>query len=277
MTYITVAEVRRTCGISSSDINDTDVTAIIAEVEDQTPRFLNTKFTPTEQIDFLDGNDTNRIFVKHNPLLKVKAMKVDGTSVTINDNIIVHKSGEIRLDNTNGNPEVSKYLSKINSTVVKYLYGWVEETSTSTTSTADASAGSAVAITVSSESGFSDNDWVEIIGMDGNREIAQVTGTASNEITVDELVFDHESGSNITKMDVPETIKRLMRIVASISMVARIVGESADDTTGYTLGELSVQKGEPYTQWRETATQLIKERDEIMKRISWRTSTIRCQ
>ena len=53
-------------------------------------------------------------------------------------------------------------------------------------------------------------------------------------------------------------------------MVARIVGQSYTDTVGYDLGELHVQKGEPYTQWRETAIQLIKERDEMYKMISIR-------
>jgi len=274
-THITAAEVRRTCGIPATDINDTDVNAIIDEVEDQTPRFLNTKLSPTETIDFIDGNDTNRIFTTKLPLLKVKELRVDTTDVTIADNLIVHKSGEVRLDNTNGNPEVSKYISKKASTKIKYLYGWVEETSTSTATTADASAGSSVALAVSSETGFSADDWVEVYGMDGYREIAQVTGTDTNEITVDSLVFDHESGSTVVKMDVPETIKRLMRIVSSISMVARIVGESADDTTGYTLGELSVQKGEPYTQWRETANQLIAERKRIMQNLQWRATQVK--
>ena len=55
-----------------------------------------------------------------------------------------------------------------------------------------------------------------------------------------------------------------MNITCAIAMVARIVGESYTDIVGYTLGEMSVQKGEPYTQWRETATQLIKERDKIL-------------
>ena len=55
-----------------------------------------------------------------------------------------------------------------------------------------------------------------------------------------------------------------MNYACAISMVARIVGESYTDTVGYGLGELNIQKGEPYTQWRETAVQLIKERDRLM-------------
>ena len=61
-----------------------------------------------------------------------------------------------------------------------------------------------------------------------------------------------------------------MNLIASIALVARIVGESYTDIVGYNIGEMRVQKGEPYTQWRETANQLIKERDELMSRISIR-------
>jgi len=50
-------------------------------------------------------------------------------------------------------------------------------------------------------------------------------------------------------------------------MVARIVGQSYTDIVGYNLDELRIQKGEPYTQWRETAAQLIKERDMLLAKI----------
>ena len=53
-------------------------------------------------------------------------------------------------------------------------------------------------------------------------------------------------------------------------MVARIVGQSYTDIVGYNIGEMRVQKGEPYTQWRETAVQLIKERNDLLGRIKAR-------
>ena len=57
--YITIASVRRTVGITdTSVINDDDVSAIISECEPQVERFFNTKFTPTERIEILDGNGT---------------------------------------------------------------------------------------------------------------------------------------------------------------------------------------------------------------------------
>lgn len=272
-TYITVAEVRRTCGISDSDISDADMGYIIDEIEDQTPRFLNTAIVPTQKIEFRDGDGTNRIVLYKNPVLSVRELKIDGTSITIDGNLNIERpSGFIELDSVSGSPEYALFKQKSRSVIVKYLYGLVDETSTSTTTTADSTAGTSVDLAVADETDFAENDWVDIYGMDGKQEVAQITATASNQITVDQLVHTHESGSTVVKMEVNETIKRLMRIAASISAVARIIGQSSTDTTGYTLGELSVQKGEPYTQWRETATQLIRERDEILERIKIRFS-----
>jgi len=49
-----------------------------------------------------------------------------------------------------------------------------------------------------------------------------------------------------------------------MAAVARVVGQSFDEITGYSLSELSVQKGEPYTQFRETTTQLQKEYNKLL-------------
>jgi len=107
--------------------------------------------------------------------------------------------------------------------------------------------------------------------MDGNREAAKISSvTDSTNIVLDQLVLSHESGSTIVKLEVEHTFTELMNTVCAIACVARIIGQSYTDIVGYTLGEMHVQKGEPYTQWRETANQLIRQRDEIMSKISIR-------
>ena len=75
------------------------------------------------------------------------------------------------------------------------------------------------------------------------------------------------SGSIVSKLQVNANFTKLMNIFCSIAMVARIIGESYTDTVGYNIGEMRVQKGEPYTQWRETASQFQREKDDLMKRI----------
>ena len=262
-TYITIASVRRTCGIGSSEISDTDVGLTITEIEAQVPRFFNTSFTPKERIDILDGNGTMRIILDKNPLLVVRELKIDGDTEDPAHLNIYKESGKVEL-NTDVSLTNSTFKQGSKHIVVKYVYGWMEESSTETTTDAASTAGTSVALSVASESGFTADDWIEIYGMDGYKEAAQVSSTGTGELTVDQLVYTHESGSKVVKLQINEIFKKLMNYACAISMVARIVGESYTDTVGYGLGELNIQKGEPYTQWRETATQLIRERDRLI-------------
>lgn len=184
-------------------------------------------------------------------------------------NLHVYKpSGKIVLSPSSS---TFTFVEKPNAITIKYIYGMMEESSTSTTTSAATTAGTTVSLTVASITGFTDEAWIEIYGMDGYREVAQISGTPSgNTIVVDQLVQTHVSGSKVVLLQTSANFTRLMNLIASIALVARIVGESYKDTVGYSLGALSVQKGEPYTQWRETAVQFIKERDDLMKRIKIR-------
>ena len=263
-TYVTLASVRRTSGIGSTEISDDDVGEIIDECEPQVERFFNTSFTPKERIDILDGNGTVRIILDKNPLLAVRELKIDGDTEDPAYLHVTKESGKIVLD-TSQSLTNSTFKLGVQKIVVKYIYGFVEESSTNSTTSAAEVAGTDVSIVLASITGFVDKDWVEIYGMDGNREVAQINATpGAGAIVVDQLVLGHESGSKVVKLQINEIFKKLMNITCSIAMVARIVGQSYTDIVGYTMGEFSVQKGEPYTQWRETATQLIKERDRLM-------------
>jgi len=271
MTHTTVAEVRRISGITSTDkASDDDVRDAIIEAEQQLEKYLGASFTPIEILENLDGNGTYRIFVTRNPLLAVRRLIIDDTEITLNGNIFFKKpSGKIEL-NLNGSPETSRFKKGTEKVAVEYVHGWLEHGNKLTKLTNASSPGTGVDLSVTSESGFSKNDWVEIYGMDKNHEATKITAVSTNQITVDSLSFSHEDESKIVKFEVSEVIKKLMRIFAGIALVARVVGESSEDIVGYSIGEFQVQKGEPYTQWRETVTQLIKERDEILKRVSKR-------
>ena len=264
MSYITKESVRRTVGISSSEISDDDVDDIISECTVQIERFFNTSFTPKERIDILEGNGTIRIILDKNPLLAVRELKIDGDTEDPAYLHVTKESGKIELDTTQDLTN-STFKTGSQKIVVKYIYGWLEESSTNSTTSADEVAGTDVSIALASITDFKDKDWIEIYGMDGNREVAQINATpGAGAIVVDKLVQTHESGSKVVKLQVNEIFKKLMNITCSLAMVARIVGQSYTDIVGYTMTEFSVQKGEPYTQWRETAVQLIKERDRLM-------------
>ena len=265
--YITVADVRRASGVPSSLIGDTEATAAIDVVEPAMTKWLNTVFVPTQRKDILDGSGKDTITTRKNPLLALKALKSDGDTVAVSGVEVYKQSGMIVLGE---NADIGRFVSKSRSVTIKYLYGLMEESSTSTTTTSASVAGTAVALSVSSETGFSDDDWVEIYGMDGNKEVAQVSSTASSTITVDELLFAHESGSTVVKLQIPTYIKRFMEVEAAIYLAVTAMGRTYTFNASYNLGDLSVVKGVPYLHWTNSYDRLSKERDLLRRRISVR-------
>lgn len=271
--FATVSEVRRICGIAAAEISDVDVGFMIADVEAKIPRFFNTFFKPTEKIEIQDGDGTNRHHLEKNPVLSVRELKIDGTSQDVDELEIQKESGYIFLG---AGATIPTFADKRNAVVVRYLHGSVIHSQTvSTTSSAATIAGTEVSVSVVASGSFAENDWVEVLGMDGYREAAKISSiTDGTTIVLDQLVLTHESGSTVVKLEAEHIFIELMNTVCAIACVARIIGQSYTDIVGYTLAELHVQKGEPYTQWREAANQLIKQRDEIMKRISIRPAVM---
>ncbi|MCK5601607.1 hypothetical protein KAR91_07060 [Candidatus Pacearchaeota archaeon] len=262
--YVTVAEARVVSGVSETEIDNTDMTEIIEDVEFEVERQMNSRFTPFVEIDVLDGNAKNSIFTKRSPVLTVRSLESNDVSIDL-ETIDFTKSGRIRLGT---NSSSQNFVQKKNTVIAQYVYGRVGwDLITDTTTDTAAVVGTSVALSVVSETGFATNDWIEIFGTDGTRESAKITGTGTGEITVDQLVQDHVSGSIIRKIEIEPIMKRLIKVIVGIAAIARVVGESSTAITGYSLGELQVQKGEPFTQWREAANQLIRQRDEIQKRV----------
>lgn len=268
MTYITVTNVRDASGAPSSLITDTQITAIIEVVEGEMERWVNTKFTPTQTIEALDGSGSNRIFTHQNPVLAVRALKTNDTDITVSS-IHVHKeSGKIELGEDS---ETAEFLAKTQDTIIKYHYGLLDESSTNTTTSSASTAGTNVALDVTSETGFADEDWIEINGMDGNKEVAQInTDPTTGVITVDQLVLAHESGSTVVKLQIPVYIKRYMEIEAALSVAINAIGATYTFNASYSLGELSVVKGVPYTHWQASVEKLLKERTMRKDRIKIR-------
>ena len=262
--YITLVSVRRTTGIASTEISDADVKAVIDECEPQVERHFNTTFTPKEIIERHDGNETSRLMLRKNPVLGVRDLYIDGDQEDTANLFVTKESGKIEL---NSEAVVNTFRRGTEKVLVKYVHGYLDESLTDTSTNAVSVAGSSVALSVASETDFAEDDWVEVYGMDGNREAAKITGTDTGEITVDQLVYGHLSGSVVVKLQINENFKKIMNYCCGIAMVARIVGQSYTDIVGYNIGEMRVQKGEPYTQWRETAVQFIKERDRMLANI----------
>lgn len=271
MTYITASEVRNASGVPTSLITDAQLTEWIAQVEEEMERWLNTSFKPKETIEIRDGNATSRMFVLKNPLLSVRELTVnDATSITPAYIDWYKPSGKVWLSTS---AESATFSEGQQNTFIKYVYGFVEESSTDTTTTADVSTGSGVSLTVNDITGFGDNEWVEIYGMDGNREVAYITAAPSGStIIVDKLVKTHESNSKVVKLEIPKYIKKYMIIEAAICAAINAIGATYTFNATYSLGELSVTKGVPYTHWKASMDYLLKEREMRKSRIKPRPS-----
>lgn len=262
--FVTVNEARVISGISETLINDSDMNDIIEDIEYQLEKYLNSDFTPHVEIDTRDGNFKRVIFTQRAPLLSLRGLTINDTIMDISL-LDFNKGGQIRLLTESTFGTFTGLRKKI---FIKYVHGRVEwDKLTETTTSSDISVGTDVALTIGSEKGFSIGDWVEIKSFDGNTESSQITLVDTGTITVDELVFDHTSGALIRKLTINQAIKRLIKVWVGISAITRAVGQSFDEITGYTMGEFQVQKGEPFTQFRESIVRLESQAQQLLDSI----------
>ena len=273
MTFISADEVRNRSGAPSSLITDAQLDEYIGEVEAGMAKWLNTSFTPKQVIEVRDGTNLNRITTRKNPLLSVRKLKSNTSTVIDPSTLNLHKpSGKISLTNTS---EAGIFVTGQANTIIKYLYGLLEESDTETTTTAIASSGTTVSLAVSAITGFSKDDWIEIYGMDGKRELAKITtAPIGTTIVVDELIHDHESGSVVVLLQIPEYVKTYMMIEAAICAAINAIGATYVFNASYSLGDLSVTKGVPYTHWQSSVEKLYKERAMRKERIHIRPSVV---
>ena len=257
---ITVASVRAVSGISTDFISDVDMGQLIDSAEYEADKTFNCKFVPTTFIEFPKTDNSERVVVKFNPLLRVTNLEIDKTTIDIEDIRVDKSSGVVRLE---ANADKYHFLTKSgynNLTKIRYDYGLLEATSIQTDTITDSSIGSSTSISVGSSTGFTSGDFVQIEGFDGFIETFTINSIPdSTHMTADKLVTSHETGSLLTKVITPPIVIRLVQVITAMMGVARVVGASYTDIVGYSLGDMSIQKGEPYTQWRESTTQLTKE------------------
>lgn len=262
MALVSFAEVREVPGVGSDITPDAVITSLIDEVEKKTYSYFNIFSTPTKVIEILNGNNKNQIRINKPYIWKLLEFKTGDTTIDVEDCNINPMSGIITIDSTQNPYLLYNYKNNVK---IKYLSAFMEKTSTITESSAAVEVGTSVDIAVDDETGFSSNDWVLIQGMDGNIEAAKITATGTDEITVDQLVQDHESGSVITKLSTHELLRQFVLFESAVCVSINAVGGSYNFATGYTFPEYSVQKGVPYMHFVKAIDDLIKQRD-IVKR-----------
>ena len=262
--FTTVAAVRELSGVSTTLVSDSDMTSITEDIEYQIEKFLNCHLAPAVEIESQTGTGKPTLFTRRAPLLALRSLTVNDTVVTLST-VDFDSSGRMRLLGGSDNAIFPRLHNKI---YIKYIHGRVRwDKVTDTTLSTASVAGTSIALAVASETGFSTDDYIEVSSFDGNKEATKVTGTSSGIITVDELSLAHASGATIRLLKIDPTIIRLINLWGSIAVIARVVGQSFDDITGYTMGEFQVQKGEPFTQWREAIIRLESQIKAIQERI----------
>jgi len=262
--FVTPDECRSYSGISTDLINDADMTEMIKDIEYQVEKYLNCDLTPVVRIENRDGNRKFNMFTDRSPLLSLRALTINDQVIDITS-VKFHKTGKIEFINSANISNTRGFTGLQNKVFIKYVHGRVTyDKLVNTETTANSIVGTSIALSVSSESGFMVDDWVEISSLDGNTEYAQVTVVASNTITVDELVLTHLSGATVKRSQINLTIKRLIKLWVAIMAINRAVGQSFDEITGYTMGEFQVQKGEPFTQFRESIIRFENQARDLM-------------
>jgi len=78
-----------------------------------------------------------------------------------------------------------------------------------------------------------------------------------------QIVADYSYGVDA----VPSIIAQLTAVLAAMWALIEQVGGTFDDVTAYTLPEISISKGEPFTNIRETINQLAKVRDRLLGKL----------
>lgn len=262
--FVSVDEIRAYSGISSDLINDADITEMIEDIEYQVEKYLNCDLTPVVRIESRDGNRKFNMFTDRSPLLSLRALTINDQVIDITS-VKFHKTGKIEFLNSANTSNVRGFTGLQNKVFIKYVHGRVEyDKLVNTETTADSIVGTSIVLAVSSETGFLLDDWIEVSSFDGNTEYAQVTSTGANSITVDELSLTHLSGATVKRSQINLTIKRLIKLWVAIMAINRAVGQSFDEIVGYTMGEFQVQKGEPFTQFRESIIRFENQARDLM-------------
>ena len=275
--FVSVKEVREISGITSSEIGDDDIGDMISRKEEEIEIRLNTVLSPQVFIDRLDGTNRNTIYTRKSPLISLRTVKNQDTTLTI-QNLRFERSGRIRLGLNSTTKTFSTFPLLQDSVIIEYYVADIEFPTNggkSTTTDVKSTAGTTVVLSVVASGDFKVDDWVEVFGIDGFKEAALITAIGSSTaITVDNLRYTHVSGSYVRKLVPNRAITEYIMLEVALMLFGREVGQSFDDITGYTLTEFQVQKGEPFTQWREAYRQNI-ERWKILNKTVRRRVSIR--
>jgi hypothetical protein len=265
MSYTTPDYVYDKIGVDIDSISSAQMTRILSEADAEVDRIIGTTCDPKTKIELFDGDNNNYLYLKYIPLMQISSLEIDDTAITISK-VKKYNYGQIVLlssaeqayfyRNTSGQPNVR----------IKYTYGWLKETTTQDETQSANVAGTSQTVSVSDGSQFTTNDYVRIVGFDGYDEITKITNVSSNDLTCT-LTVPHETGSQVTKLEVPQEVRLLAGVVAAIMGALYMVGSTYTFATSYQTPDYSVTKGVPYPHFNTNMQAWVRERDFLMKQI----------
>jgi len=259
---ITLEQVRRESGATTDLYSDADINSLISTYPERAYNHFKIKVTPTDKIEYVRNYNINDIKVNEQKIMSLKSVFINGSERELNTFTFDSDISKIQTRREYDRTWVSLFPKNEPYRVkVKYSYAMLVSSGTTTESSAAITSGDSVAISVEDASSFEVGDYIRIQGFDGNNEVAKVTATDTEEITVDKLLLPHESGSVIEKLEVPKAIENYILYDICYTIANYIVGDTSNLPTSVTNEGMSATIGVAYTHWSNARDSFKVQRD----------------
>jgi len=271
---VTTKEVRKIIGADEDLISDDNIDFMIKNTRKSFENLLNTDFVPTEKIEIQKMGfyeDKIHLRLRHTPVLNIYKIKLGDRDLDNYD--VDYNSGVVRFfDIPHRGYYTDPYFWNLRSSNFKinYLCGYIEKDEAEKSFlTEDIEPGDEVTVKVDNVENVNTDEWVWLIGMDGNEEVCQVKSRSKsdNEFVLKRVTQPHEEGTLIYRVRVSEAIKSLILYEVALRIAIYATGGTYTFNTTYSLGEMSVSKGVPYTHWAKVFEQSKSLKEEILREV----------
>jgi len=225
---------------------------------------INTKFIPTIAMETMKGSNKSSFFVNRIPILEIDELRINNEVEDKANYFFDSESGEVIL-NGNGTHRFSRH----DDIGIKYKFGYLAKGDAHYVD-GFSGVGNNVIASVQDASEYVVGNYYELVSLDGNQELIKIVSIdeTSNEIEIDNLSRDYEPSDIILyELVVPGYVKRLIEIEATTYAGLNAIGSTYTFNTNYSLGDLNVAKGVPYTHWAKTLDKCLQERKELKEMI----------
>jgi hypothetical protein len=260
MAIVDISAVRTAGGFPSDLITNEDISHALEVIEEYVERAMNCSLIPKQLIEFQNGANKSYVYTDFNPLLRVDYISNLDVEIEIEDIFLNRESGRIDLKI---NSPTRSFIKGFNSVKLVYWSGFLIKSKATHIIQDFIFKGSNVDINLDDASDYEVNDWLEIMSKEGEFVCVKIVNKLVNTITVDYLPINISQYALVYKLVTPEYIKRLIELEAVIYLSLNSIGATYVFNASYSLGDLNVTKGVPYTHWRESLEKAIKERNTL--------------